>query len=156
MGKRVTFLYRKEKLKMSKKIFIINGPNLNLLGTREPEIYGSETLKDIEKSISDSFKGTEFSFFQSNKEGELIEFLHQAKSNNADGIIINAGGYTHTSVAIRDAISAVSIPTIEVHLSNVFAREDFRHHSYISAVCKGIISGFGSKSYHLAVQSLLY
>lgn len=141
---------------MSKQIFVINGPNLNLLGTREPEIYGSETLADIEKSLSDAFQDVRFSFFQSNKEGELIDFLHLAKKQKADGIIINAGGYTHTSVAIRDAISAVSIPTVEVHLSNVFAREDFRHHSFISAVCKGIISGFGSKSYHLAVQSLLY
>lgn len=141
---------------MSKSIFIVNGPNLNLLGTREPEIYGSETLSDIEKSLTVSFPDVKFEFYQSNKEGELIEFIHLAKRNLAAGIILNAGGYTHTSIALRDAISAVNIPTIEVHLSNIFSRESFRHHSYLSAVCKGIISGFGSKSYHLAVQALLY
>lgn len=140
---------------MKKAIFVINGPNLNLLGSREPGIYGSQSLSDINKSLETAFPEISFQFFQSNREGDIIDFLHQAGKETAIGIILNAGGYTHTSVAIRDAISAVKISTIEVHLSNVYAREEFRHHSVIAPVCKGVISGFGATSYHLAVRAFL-
>jgi 3-dehydroquinate dehydratase-2 len=136
------------------KILIINGPNLNLLGTREPEVYGTITLNKIEENISILAKELECEvcFFQSNIEGELINKIQE---QSFDGIIINPAGYSHTSVSIRDAISAVKIPTIEVHLSNIYKREDFRHKSLIAPVCIGQISGFGADSYLLALRALL-
>ena len=137
-----------------KKILIINGPNLNLLGTREPTIYGSETLLDIAKAVEVKSMqlGVETDFVQSNHEGEIIDRIHAARGVY-ETIIINAGAYTHYSIAIRDAISACEIPTIEIHLSNIHAREEFRHKSAIAAVCKGQICGFGKNSYLLALQA---
>jgi 3-dehydroquinate dehydratase-2 len=141
---------------MSKKqIIILNGPNLNLLGTREPEIYGNQTFEQYLLVLQNKFQTElEISYFQSNEEGQLINKLHEV-GFSMDGIIINAGAYTHTSIAISDAISAITSPVIEVHISNVHARESFRSHSYLSAKCKGIIVGFGLKSYELALQSFL-
>jgi len=138
-----------------KKFMVINGPNLNLLGTREPEIYGNITLRSINSAIlaRAALLCAECDFFQSNIEGELVTAIQQ--SGNYDGIILNAAAYTHTSVALRDAISAVSAPVVEVHLSNVFAREEFRHLSLISPVCLGVISGFGTNSYILALEALV-
>ncbi len=138
-----------------KKLLIINGPNLNLLGKREPTIYGSRTLSDINADILAYAKanGAECEFFQSNCEGEIIDAIHSVM-DKFDGCVINAGAYTHYSYAIRDAISAVNKPFIEVHMSNVHAREEFRHTSVISAVCKGVICGFGEQSYILAVKAL--
>ena len=137
------------------KLFIINGPNLDMLGKREPEIYGSDTLESINAEISEYCKkiGVEPVFYQSNSEGALIDFIHSARGN-ADGIVINAGAYTHYSVAIRDAIAAVELPCVEVHLSNVHKREEFRHKSMISAVCTGVICGFGKNVYKLAIAAL--
>lgn len=142
--------------KLMKRILVLNGPNLNLLGMREPHIYGSETLADIEQSIIAKGKerGAEVICFQSNHEGALIEQIHSAM-HGVDGIIINAAAYTHTSVALHDALSALSIPVIEVHLSNIYKRESFRHHSYISSVAQGVICGLGSKGYLLALDALL-
>lgn len=137
-----------------KKIIIINGPNLNLLGKREPEIYGTQTFEDIFNQLKDTFNQVELSYYQSNVEGELINKLHEI-GFSFDGIVLNAGAYTHTSVAIADAIKAIKTPVVEVHISNTFAREPFRHHSYISPVAKGIIVGFGFQSYNLAIQSFL-
>ena len=138
-----------------KKVLLINGANLNLLGTREIDKYGNDTLKDIEKIVIEKGKELNISIktFQSNIEGELVDAIQQAR-NDYDGIIINAGGYTHTSVVIRDAISAVNIPTIEVHMTNIHAREEFRHVSLLSGVCNGIIAGFGKNSYTLALEAL--
>ena len=136
------------------KILFLNGPNLNLLGLREPEIYGRTTLADIEAKVrerADALK-VEIDFRQSNLEGELVDWIQQAKGN-FQAIVINAAAYTHTSVALRDAISAVGLPTIEIHLSNIHAREEFRHKSLIAPVCKGQISGFGANSYILAVEA---
>lgn len=140
---------------MSKKILIINGPNLNMLGTREPEIYGSQTLADIEAlCAAEAAKcGFEAAFFQSNIEGELVEKIQQSK-DAFSALIINGGAYTHTSVAIHDALKLLTIPVIEVHLSNPGARESFRHQSFITPIAKGVIAGFGAKSYLLAIQSL--
>lgn len=137
------------------KIFIINGPNLNMLGKREPGIYGSDTLESINEELSFLCKelGVEPEFYQSNCEGELIDIIHSAREK-ADGIVLNAGAYTHYSIAIRDAISASETPCVEVHLSNVHKREEFRHKSVISAVCEGVICGFGKDSYRLAVMAL--
>lgn len=137
------------------KLFIINGPNLDMLGKREPEIYGSDTLESINAELSEYCKkiGVEPVFYQSNSEGALIDFIHSARGN-ADGIVINAGAYTHYSIAIRDAIAAVELPCVEVHLSNVHKREEFRHKSMISAVCTGVICGFGKKVYKLAIDAL--
>ena len=137
------------------KILILHGPNLNLLGTREPEIYGSMTLGDINAALIELAKefGADLKCVQSNHEGALIDELQEAQTW-ADGVVFNPGGYTHTSVALRDAIAAIRIPVIEVHISNVYAREEFRHRSIISAVCKGKIVGFGWRSYALAVRAL--
>jgi 3-dehydroquinate dehydratase-2 len=134
------------------KLIIINGPNLNLLGTRETNVYGNQTFEEYFSDLKNKFKTVELFYFQSNVEGELINKLHEI-GFLYDGIIINAGGYTHTSVALRDAIASIKTPVIEVHISNVFAREDFRHSSLIAAKCKGSISGFGMDSYRLAVES---
>lgn len=136
------------------KISIINGPNLNLVGTREPGIYGSTTFEDYFQKLRKEYETIDFDYFQSNVEGELINEIQKA-AKNMDGIILNAGGYTHTSVAIGDAIAAIKIPVVEVHISNVEAREDFRKFSHISAKCAGTISGFGLKSYLLAVESFI-
>ena len=138
------------------KILIINGVNMNMLGLRETEKYGTMTLKDLEKELyAFSFElGIDIETFQSNFEGEIVEIIHQTK-DNFDGIVINAGPYTQTSVAIRDAISAVNIPTVEVHMTNIYKREEFRHHSYIAPVCIGQISGFGINSYKLGLKAVV-
>lgn len=138
-------------------ILVINGPNLNLLGTREPKIYGSATLQQIMQELAAEFAsaGVIVEHFQSNIEGVLIDRIHQAKTEGISGIVINPGAYTHTSIALRDAVAGVEIPTVEVHLSNIHAREEFRHHSYIAPVALGQISGFGACGYRLAVQALL-
>jgi len=136
------------------KILFLNGPNLNLLGTREPEVYGKTTLKDIETKVRDRAAklGAEIEFRQTNLEGELVAWIQQSKGIY-NVIVLNAAAYTHTSIALRDAISAVGVPTIEIHLSNVHAREEFRHKSLIAPVCKGVIAGFGAESYILAVEA---
>lgn len=133
------------------KIAIINGPNLNLLGTREPEVYGKENFESFFKGLQQKFSAIEFTYFQSNVEGELINYI-QNVGFTAGGIIFNPGGYTHTSVAIGDAIAAITTSVVEVHISNIFAREEFRKHSHVSAKAKGVISGLGLKGYELAVQ----
>ena len=139
------------------QVIVLHGPNLNLLGLREPEIYGSITLKIINESLEKIAAQLEVKLdcFQSNHEGALVDAIHRAKASCYQGIVINAGAYTHTSVAIRDAIAAVQLPTIEVHLSNIYTREEFRHHSYIAPVVVGQISGFGEDSYYLGLQALV-
>ena len=142
---------------MSTKILVLNGPNLNLLGMREPQIYGTDTLDDV-KAITLARAGElglQIDFRQSNSESELISWIQEAKGT-ADGIIINAGAYTHTSVAIPDALIAVELPVVEVHLSNLFKREEFRHHSYITPVAAGMITGFGAQGYPLALEALSF
>src|SRR5882672_799794 len=136
------------------KLAIINGPNLNLLGKRETEIYGNSSFESYLTGLKKKFPLVELDYFQSNVEGELINKLHET-GFSFDGIIINAGAYTHTSIAIADAIAAIKTPVIEVHISNIFSREDFRHISYLGAKCKGSISGFGLKGYALALMSFL-
>lgn len=137
------------------KILILNGPNLNLLGTREPEIYGHQTFEQYLEVLKDKFgKELELEYFQSNSEGTMISKLHEV-GFSYDGILLNAGGYTHTSIALADAVSAISTPVIEVHISNVHARESFRAHSYLSPKCKGTIIGFGLRSYDLGLYSFI-
>jgi 3-dehydroquinate dehydratase-2 len=136
------------------KLIIINGPNLNLLGTRETNVYGNQSFDEYFAGLKKRFSSIELDYYQSNVEGELINKLHETGFGH-DGIILNAGGYTHTSVALRDAIASIKTPVIEVHISNVFAREEFRHNSLIAPKCKGSISGFGLDSYRLAVESFL-
>lgn len=136
------------------KIIIINGPNLNLLGKREPELYGSKTFEDYFEELKSKYQNSTLEYFQSNIEGELIDKIQEV-GFTYDGIILNAAAYTHTSIGIGDAIKAIATPVIEVHISNTFSREDFRHQSYISPNAKGIIIGFGLKSYELALQSFL-
>src|SRR5450432_3569875 len=138
------------------KVFFLNGPNLNLLGQREPEVYGRATLADIEAKVRERSKElkVQIDFRQSNQEGELVGLIQEAKGK-FDVIVINAAAYTHTSVALRDAISAVGVPTIEIHLSNIHAREEFRHKSLIAPVCRGQICGFGAKSYILGLEAAI-
>ena len=141
---------------MKKIIYILNGPNLNLLGEREPEIYGSESIDDIQK-LTEQYaktKNTDIIFKQTNHEGELIEMIHDARKKS-DGLIINPAGYTHTSVAIYDALLSLDIPIIEVHISNIYKREKFRHSSYVSMVANSVISGFGIDGYIFALESML-
>jgi 3-dehydroquinate dehydratase-2 len=136
------------------KIQIINGPNLNLLGKREPGIYGSEGFESFLETLKTIFPEIELSYYQSNVEGEIVNKLHET-GFSFDGIVMNAGAYTHTSVAIADAIAGIKTPVVEVHISNVYNREEFRHHSMMAKNCKGIITGFGLKSYELAIRSFL-
>lgn len=139
-----------------RKILILNGPNLNLTGTRQPDIYGSATMGQCVEELQKSFDGRlTIEERQSNHEGDIIDALQNAKSDGFDGVVLNAGGYSHTSVAIRDAISATDIPVVEVHISNIYAREEFRRHSVISPVCMGVVAGFGLKSYELALMSFI-
>jgi 3-dehydroquinate dehydratase-2 len=138
-----------------KQLIIINGPNLNLLGKREPEIYGSQTFEDYLKTLQSKYSDIALDYFQSNIEGELIDKL-QDVGFSYDGIILNAAAYTHTSVGIGDAVKAIDTPVVEVHISNTFSREEFRHQSYISPNAKGIILGFGLKSYDLAIESFIF
>lgn len=144
-----------------KHIEIINGPNLNLTGKREPEVYGTTTMEEYLESLRKQFPEVEIGYYQSNVEGELIDHIQQVGcvpamgSTVADGLIVNLGGYSHTSVALRDALLAVQAPKIEVHLSNIFAREDYRHHSLITSACRGMVCGLGLKGYELALQALL-
>jgi 3-dehydroquinate dehydratase II len=137
------------------KILVINGPNLNLLGKREPAIYGSTTLTDIESRLKKRFPNVQFEFFQSNHEGALIDQVQKAIDGTFDGVVINPGAYSHYSYAIRDAIAALKTPVVEVHISNIHAREEFRRHSVITPVCKGVVAGFGDMGYELAVKFLV-
>ncbi len=136
------------------KIQIINGPNINLLGKREPSIYGSTSFEDYYQTLKERYPDVELDYFQSNVEGELINKIHEV-GFSSDGIILNAGAYTHTSIALQDAIRSVTTPVIEVHISNVHTREEFRHKSMIACACKGVICGFGLDSYRLALEALL-
>jgi len=140
---------------MAKTIYILNGPNLNLLGTREPEVYGSETLEDLQARCDRKAQALGFVlvFRQSNHEGELVTWVQEARADAA-GIIVNAGAFTHTSIALLDALLACPVPIVEVHLSNIFSRETFRHHSYVSKAAKGVICGFGGLGYELAIEAL--
>lgn len=137
------------------KVTIINGPNLNLLGVREPGIYGSSSFESYLQELKARYPEIEIDYFQSNHEGAIIDKLHAIGFDDAHGVVLNAGAYTHTSLAIADAISAIKIPVVEVHISNVHAREEVRHHSMISRVCRGVIAGFGLDSYRLAIESLI-
>jgi len=137
------------------RILIVNGPNLNLLGTRQPEVYGNQTFESFFEDLKAKFSDHELVYFQSNHEGDLIDFL-QKESPTAHGIIINAGGLTHTSVSLADALANITLPKIEVHISNIFARESFRHHSFLSPVCQGVICGLGLHGYSLAVSHLVH
>ena len=141
---------------MANKVYVLNGPNLNLLGSREPQTYGRSTLNDVETLCRETAKrhGFDVEFRQSNHEGVLVDWIQEAGAAKAKGVVLNAGGLTHTSVAIRDAISAIATPTIEVHISNIYGREEFRHFSYISPVAKGTLCGFGVLGYALAIEGL--
>lgn len=136
------------------KIQIINGPNLNLLGKREPDIYGTRGFESYLEELRRRYPDDEILYFQSNVEGELIDCIHEVGFGRVDGIVLNAGAYTHTSIALHDALRGIQAPAIEVHISNVHRREEFRHHSMISAACKGVICGFGLDSYRLAIEAL--
>lgn len=138
----------------NKKILILNGPNLNLLGKREPSVYGNQSFDEVFRKLKEEFKNVDLSYYQSNVEGEIINKLHEI-GFDFDGIVLNAGAYTHTSIAISDAVKAITTPVVEVHISNTFSREPFRHHSFLSPVCKGVIVGFGMESYKLAILSFL-
>jgi 3-dehydroquinate dehydratase-2 len=142
---------------MAKKLLLLNGPNLNLLGTREPEVYGSSTLADVETAAraQAATAGASLDCFQSNHEGALIDRIHAARSEGVQFIVINPGGYTHTSVALRDALAGVAIPFVEVHISNIYQREAFRHHSYLSAIARGTICGLGIDGYRFAIDFAL-
>ncbi len=142
---------------MAKKLLLVNGPNLNLLGTREPEVYGSTTLADVEQAAvaQASAVGASLASFQSNHEGALIDRIHAARSEGVDAIVINPGGLTHTSVALRDALAGVAIPFVEVHVSNIHKREEFRHHSYLSGIAVGVICGLGVDGYRVAIDFAL-
>lgn len=139
---------------MAKKLLLLNGPNLNLLGTREPEVYGTTTLADIEQAAVAQAQaaGAALAAFQSNHEGALIDRIHAARSEGVDFIVINPGGLTHTSVALRDALAAVAIPFVEVHISNIHGRESFRHHSFLSGIARGVICGLGTDGYRFAID----
>lgn len=139
------------------KILVLNGPNLNLLGSREPEVYGHTTLDQVMQKLVDegSSLNCDIETYQSNHEGDLIDQIHRAGHEKLSGLIINPGGYTHTSIALRDAVSGVALPTVEIHLSNIYAREEFRHHSFIAPVAIGQISGFGAVGYSLALRALV-
>lgn len=141
---------------MAKTIYVLNGPNLNMLGIREPDTYGHATLADVEQLCAETAQnfGLVADCRQSNREGELIDFIHEAHARNAAGIVINAGGYSHTSIALHDALVAVKIPTVEVHISNIHAREDFRHHSFTAKAAFASLSGFGIDGYRLAINGL--
>jgi 3-dehydroquinate dehydratase-2 len=141
---------------MAKTIYVLNGPNLNMLGTREPETYGHATLADVEKLCADTAAGFGLSADcrQSNREGELVDFIHEAHAEKAAGIVINAGAYSHTSIALHDALIAAQIPAVEVHISNVYAREEFRHHSFTAKAAFASLCGFGIDGYRLAVNGL--
>src|SRR5258708_9564980 len=141
---------------MAKSVYVLNGPNLNLLGTREPQTYGHATLKDLERLCRDRamLHKLDLEFRQSNHEGDLIDWIHEAGAKKAAGIVLNAGGLTHTSVSIRDAVASVSIPVVEVHISNIFARDPFRHHSHLAPVAKASLCGFGVEGYALAIEGL--
>jgi len=136
------------------KILIINGPNLNLLGKRQPELYGGSSFEDYLVTLREKYEIIDIQYFQSNHEGEIIDRI-QAANSEVEGIILNAAAYSHTSIAIADAIQAIKIPVVEVHISNIYAREEYRHYSYLSAHCKGVIVGFGLAGYQLAIESLL-
>lgn len=142
---------------MPLKILLLNGPNLNLLGTREPQVYGTATLADLEQAARAQAHaaGAALDCFQSNHEGALIDRIHTARTESVDAIVINPGGLTHTSVALRDALSAVAIPFIEVHISNIHQREPFRHHSYLSSIARGVVCGLGIGGYHAAIAHVL-
>jgi 3-dehydroquinate dehydratase-2 len=141
---------------MATTVYVLNGPNLNLLGTREPDVYGRTTLKDVEAMCRDAGRrhGFDIVFHQSNHEGALVDWIHEARAQGAAGIVINPAAYTHTSIAILDAVLAANIPTVEVHISNVHARDAFRRHSYISPAAKAVICGFGVNGYVLAIDGL--
>ena len=136
------------------KVLIINGPNLNLLGVREPGIYGSRGFEEYLEELRAQYGAESIDYFQSNHEGGIIDKLHEVGFGKVDGVVLNAGGYTHTSVAIADALSAIKVPVVEVHISNIGKREEFRHHSFLSAVCMGSIAGFGLDSYRLGIEAI--
>ena len=140
-----------------KRILIVNGPNLNLLGVREPSIYGNHSMESYLETLREIYRNScEIEYYQSNHEGDIIDILHQVGFDESlEGIILNAGAYTHTSLAIADAIAAIKVPVVEVHISNVHSREEVRHHSMISGVCRGVIAGFGMNSYLLGIEALL-
>lgn len=140
---------------MNRRIEIINGPNLNLTGIRQPEIYGTVTMEQMVAGLRERFPQAEIGYYQSNVEGEIINRLHEV-GFSADGIVLNAGGYSHTSVAIHDAIAAITTPVIEVHISNIFAREEYRRHSLLSDVCRGVVCGLGLEGYRFAIESFIY
>ena len=139
---------------MNRRIEIINGPNLNLTGQRQPEIYGTVTMEQMVVGLRERFPQVEIGYYQSNVEGEIINRLHEV-GFSADGIVLNAGGYSHTSVAIHDAIAAITTPVVEVHISNIYAREEYRRHSLLSDVCRGVVCGLGLEGYRFAVESFL-